>query len=201
MEINNAITIIFSGIAIVLAILALLLAFNYQLVKMIVDTLVQRELNKVEAKFYSILDYNKALDIWNTDLDTAIALTDRAIQRNVLDGESLIMAKSNLAYYLAKGHYPRARDKALQLAEETLDKAYIYPNSTNTLKINYGYVIMRYSKTTTDKQNAIDFLKGIKDRRTITENILYERTSNLPLRQHQIVEIDSYIKEAEGLTF
>jgi hypothetical protein len=174
--------------------IAALTFFGFQILKDLAANLVKAEVSKVQKIIEATADFTTAWRIWDTSLEEAIELSEAAIGSGSLDGKVLLQAKSNLAYYYAYKPYVEMKKRALSLAEESLELAFLYPDRTTNFKINYGYVIMRYANSSTELDRALRFLEHLllrpdlrlDERQEIEEYLTFVRNEKTKYLQKEI---------------
>ncbi|MCZ6701890.1 MAG: hypothetical protein O6940_02485 [Ignavibacteria bacterium] len=171
---------IYVNLGILGIVVALFAIFAGQYVRIIAEVTVRKEVSRARAELKAILQFQDALKYYMNNPEVAIKLSEQALP--YLTGIELVQAKSNLAYYYASGSYWESKNRATELAKEILVETFIYPDRANNLKINYGYVIMKYAETAPETNRAINFLDNLK---------------SIPsLKLTEIQEIDEYLSEA-----
>jgi len=154
--------------------------FGAQLLGSIVRLTIRDELNKAKAEYKALNSAERAVDLWEENLEQAIFLLERALPW--ITGKELYQAKSNLAWMYAHGGYIEHKEQAIRLAQKASDMSFRYNDRKNNFKINYAYVIMKYSETEESHRKVLKILESIK---TNTPN----------LSKNHLTEVDGYIKE------
>jgi len=106
-------------------------------------------------------DYNR-----NRSIEDAIANTKRALDSRCLSPMFQVVAKTNLAYYYAYQGHIENKERALQLAKESVEEGI---NELRyklvALLVNQGYVKLKFATGFSERRTAREFLLSIRSRR------------------------------------
>lgn len=133
-----------------------------------------KELEKEGLKLRDELIFTNSLNLgylyWTQNrIGEAIYNTETALQKTVANEKNLLIAKSNLGFYLAMEGKKENKERAIALAKESMDMAEKYQRQS--WLANYGYVRMKYSENCREIREIIPLLEELLRKEEIKEEI------------------------------